>query len=242
MKFTGIIPARWSSTRFPGKPLVNIGGKSMIQRVYEQAMQCRSLQHVIIATDDERIAEEAKKFSGRVVMTSTQHQSGTARCAEVLSKMENEVDVVINIQGDEPFIHPEQIELLCKQFSIHPHIQIVTLIKTITDLADIQNPNCVKVVKDKINDALYFSRAAIPHLRDGLNTATFYKHVGIYAYNSNILKHIVTLPEGKLEQAENLEQLRWLENGIKISTVETAFENISVDTPDDLEKIKQMYV
>ncbi len=241
MNLVGIIPARFASTRFPGKPLVDIRGKSMIQRVFEQAKKTKSLTEVYVATDDQRIYDHVKSFGGNVIMTSALHRTGTERCREVMTKLQTEnvlADVAINIQGDEPFIHPEQIDLLASCFS-NPDIHIATLIKKIKHADELANPNTIKVVVNKLNHALYFSRAAIPYLRDKyhetwINFHTYYKHIGIYAYRAGTLKNITALPQGSLEAAESLEQLRWLENGYVIHTVETEFESHSVDVPEDL--------
>jgi 3-deoxy-manno-octulosonate cytidylyltransferase (CMP-KDO synthetase) len=236
MNIIGIIPARYASTRFPGKPLIDIAGKSMIQRVYEQCMKAESLSEVIVATDDERIAEHVRGFGGKVMMTSADHQSGTDRCAEVVLKYEGLCDAVINIQGDEPFINPEQIDSLATAFN-ELHTQIATLIKPLKDEADIKNPNVVKVVMDKHHEAIYFSRSAIPYRRSPDATIVYNKHIGIYGYRKEVLHEITQLPMGLLEQAENLEQLRWIENGYKISLKETDQENIAIDTPEDLKKV-----
>lgn len=243
MRFAGIIPARYASTRFPGKPLVNIHGKTMIQRVYEQASKV--LEYVCVATDDPRIEEEVKRFNGNVMMTSANHQSGTDRCAEAVESFSRSVnvqfDVVINIQGDEPFIQPVQIQKLMGCFS-NPATQIATLVKPIHTTEDVLNPNCVKVVFAKDHKALYFSRSAIPFIRGKETSAwasnhSFFKHLGIYAYRTDVLNEITHLPQSSLELAESLEQLRWLENGYHIAVEETEFETISIDTPDDLKKI-----
>jgi 3-deoxy-manno-octulosonate cytidylyltransferase (CMP-KDO synthetase) len=244
LKFAGIIPARYASTRFPGKPLVMIHGKTMIQRVYNQVSEV--LGHVCVATDDVRIEEEVKRFNGKVIMTSPNHQSGTDRCAEAIEafclQAGETFDVVINIQGDEPFIQPVQIEKLIKCFD-NPETQIATLVKPISFIEDIFNPNCVKVVFDRNHRALYFSRSPIPYIRGKENSLwnvhhQFFKHLGIYAYRTDVLKEITHLQQSPLELAESLEQLRWLENGYRIMVEETAFETISIDTPEDMEKIK----
>ncbi len=243
LKFSGIIPARYASTRFPGKPLVMINGKTMIHRVYIQASKV--LEHVCVATDDHRIEEEVLRFGGRVIMTSSEHQSGTDRCAEaidILQKESNTIfDVVLNIQGDEPFIQPAQLEKLMNCFE-NPETQIATLVKPIHANDDVFNPNCVKVVIDKDYRALYFSRSPIPYIRNKDNSEwsahhTYFKHLGIYAYRTEVLKEITRLPQSSLELAESLEQLRWLENGYRIIAERTEFESISVDTPDDLNKL-----
>lgn len=237
--FIGIIPARYASTRFPGKPLVMIGGMSMLQRVYEQALKTKNLKRVIVATDDERIAEHVKSFGGEVMVTSPLHQSGTDRCAEVISKLDTAFDIAVNIQGDEPYIQPEQIDLLCSCFKIAA-TEIATLIKSTTNMDEIINPNVVKAVVSKSQRALYFSRSPIPFNRNKKQDVAYYKHVGIYAYRVAVLKLLAALPESLLEQAESLEQLRWLENGFHIQTALTNFETIAIDTPEDLERLKKV--
>ena len=242
MKILGIIPARFGSTRFPGKPLVDIDGKTMIQRVYEQAKNCSALTDVIVATDDERIFNEVIRFGGKVVMTSTLHQSGTDRCAEVVNKLTEKYDVIINIQGDEPFIDPKQITQLCNCF-LDEKTQIATLTKSITDQADLFNENKVKVTFNTNYFAIYFSRNAIPFFRgetheNWLKKHNYFKHIGIYGYKIEILKEIALLKPSKLELAEGLEQLRWIENGYNIKIAETGLEAISIDTPEDVAKLK----
>ena len=239
MSILGIIPARFASTRFPGKPLVEIGGKSMIRRVYEQAQKA-NLQKVVVATDDTRILEHVQSFGGHAVITSESHESGTDRCFEAYRKNDEEFQFVINIQGDEPFIQPEQINLLADLLQDNS-VQLATLIKKIHTTEELNNPNLPKVVTDLHGQALLFSRQTIPFLRnvpphDWLLHHTFYKHIGIYGYRTDILEQITQLPVGKLEKAESLEQLRWLENGYKIRTAITEIENLGIDTPDDLEK------
>ena len=243
MKILAVIPARYASTRFPGKPLTIIQGKSMIQRVYEQAQKCKALNAVVVATDDLRIEQAVKQFNGRVVMTSGTHQSGTERCAEVAADIEDDFDVVINVQGDEPFIQPGQIALLANCF-MQETTDIATLVKRITAASELSNPNTVKVVLDEKRKALYFSRSAIPYQRNipveqWLNSGMYYKHIGIYGYRKNALEEIVKLPPNELEQAESLEQLRWLANGYRIQTAITELETISVDTPEDLIRVNQ---
>lgn len=235
MNIIGIIPARYASTRFPGKPLVDIAGKSMIQRVYEQCLKAKSLSDVLVATDDERIVAHVKGFGGKVLLTATEHQSGTDRCAEAVSKYKGLCNVVINIQGDEPFINPKQIELVVSAF-LDANTQIASLIKPITSEEEIRNPNVVKAIKNSHNNAIYFSRNAIPYRRNPEANITYYKHVGIYGYTVQTLKQITVLPVGLLENAENLEQLRWIENNINIKLLETDLETIAIDTPDDLAK------
>jgi 3-deoxy-manno-octulosonate cytidylyltransferase (CMP-KDO synthetase) len=235
----GVIPARYASTRFPGKPLIDIGGKSMIQRVYEQCKKTSVLSDVIVATDDDRIAEHVLSFGGKVIMTADTHQSGTDRCAEVISTYKGKCDAVINIQGDEPFIDPKQIELLASAFN-EESTQIVTLIKKIKSEEEVRNPNVVKAIANKNNQAIYFSRSPIPYRRNPGVDITYFKHVGIYGYRKQVLAEITQLPMGKLEQAESLEQLRWVENGYSIVLKETDLETIAIDTPDDLDKVLKM--
>ncbi|ALL05357.1 3-deoxy-manno-octulosonate cytidylyltransferase [Pedobacter sp. PACM 27299] len=240
MKVLGVIPARFASTRFPGKPLVDIQGKSMIRRVYEQALKAKGLDHVVVATDDERIAEELKSFGGEYIMTGTQHQSGTDRCAEVARQLPG-FEVLLNIQGDEPFIDPAQIDLLVSCFA-DPNVQLATLIKEIHTETELFNHNLPKVVLNARKEAVYFSRQTIPYLRNAekenwLQAHLFYKHIGIYGYTASVLQEITALPPSSLEIAESLEQLRWIENGYAIQTRVTDIETIAIDTPDDLKKI-----
>jgi 3-deoxy-manno-octulosonate cytidylyltransferase (CMP-KDO synthetase) len=237
----GIIPARYASTRFPGKPLVDIKGKSMINRVYAQAKKSTSLSSVIVATDDERIFNHVTDFGGEVCMTSSDHPSGTDRCAEVISKMNLTYDAVVNIQGDEPFIDPGQIDLVSKCFD-DARTQLATLIKRVSSPEVLFNPNSPKVIINAENFAIYFSRHPIPFLRgveqnEWLNSHTYYQHIGIYGYSINALQEITKLPPSTLEKAESLEQLRWIENGYAIKTAITTFETLAIDTPADLENI-----
>jgi 3-deoxy-manno-octulosonate cytidylyltransferase (CMP-KDO synthetase) len=239
MKFIGIIPARYQSTRFPGKPLVMIHGKTMIQRVYEQAHA--ALGQVWVATDDAQIYESVVAFGGNCVYTSPNHTSGTDRCAEAARQISGiiDFDVVINIQGDEPFIRPEQILKLKGCFS--GKTEIATLVRKITDVSEIDDPNKPKVVINRHSEALYFSRSAIPYVRgisgEGrLAHATFWAHIGIYGFMADVLQEITSLGPGRLEVAESLEQLRWLENGYKIKVAETGYQSFGIDTPDDLER------
>jgi 3-deoxy-manno-octulosonate cytidylyltransferase (CMP-KDO synthetase) len=243
MKILGIIPARYASTRFPGKPLVHIDGKSMIRRVYEQASQSTSLSKIVVATDHFAVFENVKEFGGEVVMTSDTHLSGTDRCWEAFGKAGSGFDYIVNIQGDEPFIKPEQIDLLCSVLQ-NKEIEIATLIKKIEDEETLFNPNTPKVIFNKYSEAIYFSRQTIPFVRGSvkeswLGNGSFYKHIGIYAYRSDILKKITLLSPSDLEIRESLEQLRWLENGFKIKVVVTEFDSAGIDTPEDLEKIKR---
>ncbi|MES2809552.1 MAG: 3-deoxy-manno-octulosonate cytidylyltransferase [Bacteroidota bacterium] len=240
MKILGIIPARYASSRFPGKPLVDIGGKSMIQRVYEQAKKCYDLTDVVVATDDERIFEHVKAFGGMAVMTGDQHQSGTDRCAEV-ALAHPEFDVVINIQGDEPYIDPIQISTLAGCFN-SPEVQLATLVKRVKTVEELHNANTPKVIVNTLSEAAYFSRSAIPHIRgeqpeNWLEFYPFFKHIGIYGYRADVLQQITKLPISPLEKAESLEQLRWIENGYRIKVAETELETYAVDTPEDLDKL-----
>lgn len=246
MNILAIIPARYQSTRFPGKPLVDIHGKSMVQRTYEQALKASSLSKVVVATDDERIFEHVKGFGGNVVMTSSNHPSGSDRCNEALEIVHQQnksviFDVVINVQGDEPYIKPEQINLVADCFK-NPETQIATLVKKIDSIEALFSAGIAKVLLNKNSEAICFSRQAIPHIRqvaeaDWLNHHTFYKHIGIYGYRADILKKITQLPPSALENAEALEQMRWIENGYKIKVAETEFDSQAVDTPDDLKKL-----
>jgi len=244
MKVIGIIPARYASSRFPGKPLVDIGGKSMIQRVYEQVKNTSCLHEVIVATDDDRIAEHVKSFAGNVILTASSHQSGTDRCAEVIAKVSG-FDIVINIQGDEPFINPLQIELLASCFD-KEETQIATLVKKIHTEDELFNVNIPKVVRNIAGQAIYFSRQTIPYLRgieqkNWLSKHSYFKHIGIYGYRTDVLKELTQLPISILEETEALEQLRWIEHGYTIQTAETEHETIAVDTQEDLERIIQTY-
>jgi len=240
MKVLGIIPARYASSRFPGKPLVDIAGKSMIQRVYEQAKKCSLLSDVIVATDDGRIFEHVIEFGGVCAMTAD-HQSGTDRCAEVAGKHQK-YDIIINIQGDEPYIEPEQIARLINCFTT-PDVQIATLIKRIKTAEELHNYSSPKVVVNKLDEAVYFSRSALPHIRgeepkNWLDFYPYFKHIGIYGYRADVLQQITKLPVSALEKAEGLEQLRWIENGYRIKVAETELETYAIDTPADLELLK----
>jgi len=243
MKFLGIIPARYASTRFPGKPLVDIGGKSMIQRVYEQVAPC--LDDVWVATDDERIFKAVEDFGGKAIMTSDKHPSGTDRCLEASQKIGGDYEVVINIQGDEPFIQADQIEALKACFEI-PGTNLATMVKPFTIEDGVEalfQTNSPKVVLNLKGEAMYFSRSVVPFLRgvpqnEWLEKGCFYKHVGIYAYRRETLTEIAALPQSPMELAESLEQLRWLENGYRIQTAITQIENLAVDTPEDLDRIR----
>ena len=245
MNILGIIPARYSSSRFPGKPLAMIGEKSMICRVYEQALKCKSLSGVIIATDHKAIEDHVREFGGNVMMTSPDHSSGTERCREVLERLtivqKDFYDGVINIQGDEPFIDPIQIGEVAECLS-RPGVQIATLVKKFVSNEESDNPNVVKVVFDNQFRALYFSRSPIPYFRgngigDFPDQQVCFKHIGIYGYRVSILFKLCELPVSPLEKAESLEQLRWLENGYPVHVRETELETMAIDTPSDLLKI-----
>lgn len=241
MKILGIIPARFASTRFPGKPLVDIAGKSMIQRVYEQAKKCIHLTEVIVATDDTRIYDHVLNFGGAAIMTSANHQSGTDRCAEV-ALQHPQYNVIINIQGDEPYIDPEQISKLAACFN-NTDTQLATLVKKIQNEQELFNVNSPKVVINKLSEAVYFSRSPLPHIRgqeqqNWLSYFTYFKHIGIYGYRADVLQEVTKLPVSSLEKAESLEQLRWIENGYQIKVAETALETYAIDTPEDLANLK----
>jgi 3-deoxy-manno-octulosonate cytidylyltransferase (CMP-KDO synthetase) len=237
-KILGVIPARFSSSRFPGKVLASIASRPMLQHVYERASQARYLSSIIIATDDERIFQVARSFGARVRMTRPDHPSGTDRVAEVASA-EN-CDIVVNIQGDEPLIDPSAIDAAILPMAHDSEIQMATLKKRIEDSSEVANPNVVKVVTDLAGDAIYFSRHTIPYDRDGAGVPVF-KHIGLYLYRRDFLLAYPTLPVGPLEQAERLEQLRALENGFKIRVVETDYESLGVDTPQDLERVTNLF-
>lgn len=253
MNYIGIIPARYASSRFPGKALVDINGKTMVHRVYEQAQKAVSLSRVIVATDDERIVEHVKGFGGEVVMTSPDHQSGTDRCQEVIQLItqqydEQVIDYIVNIQGDEPFIRPRQIDLLTSV--LDGKTELATLAKRIAEPASLFDPNVVKVVLSSYgqpaqHEALYFSRQPIPYQRnhvpeDWVKHHVYYRHIGLYAYRADVLAEITQLKPSTLERAELLEQLRWLENGYRIRVIETELDSHGIDTPGDLEKVKEM--
>lgn len=246
-KTIGIIPARYASVRFPGKPLVDIAGKSMVQRVYTQASAVPDFAAVYVATDDRRIFAAVENFGGKAIMTSAAHRSGTDRCAEVLQILNDpDIEIVVNIQGDEPFIDPSQIQQVIEVIQGENTatgsvpLPLATLAKRITEPAELFNANTVKVVFDDNLNALYFSRNPVPFVRgkakkDWLTEHLFFKHIGIYAYRADILQKITQLPAGRLEKAESLEQLRWLENGLDIRVGITEIESRGIDTPEDLE-------
>lgn len=241
MKIAAIIPARYASTRFPGKPLAMMDGKPMIQRVYEQVRKV--LEDVYVATDDVRIFDVVAGFGGKAVMTSAHHRSGTDRCREAVDRIGKPFDVILNIQGDEPFIHPSQITLLTDCFA-SADTELATLVKPFTEDDDREalfNPSSPKVVVNKKGEAIYFSRSVIPYIRDvqhseWLGRHRFYRHIGIYGYRTDILQQITQLPPSDLEKAESLEQLRWIENGYRIKVAVTEHETIGIDTPEDLQK------
>lgn len=241
MSCYGIIPARYASTRFPGKPLALINDKPMVQWVYEQSSKAH-LDKVCIATEDERIINTCKIFKALAIMTGKYHVSGTDRCGEAAQILNlTDQDIVINIQGDEPFIRPDEINILIDLFQ-NPEVEIATLITKMTHQEDIMNPNKVKVVKNIKGQALYFSRFPIPYIRqEKKESPCFYKHIGLYAYRYKTLKELICLQPSSLELAESLEQLRWLENGFKIYTACCDYESIAIDTPEDLEKAKDFF-
>lgn len=240
-KIVGIIPARFASSRFPGKPLADIAGKSMIERVYTQARKASSLMDVIVATDDISIEQKVKSFNGNVCLTSPEHPSGTDRCAEVVERLGIACDAIINIQGDEPFIDPRQIDLLSSCFE-DPRTDLATLIKKIEAREVLFNPNSPKVIIDRDQFAIYFSRHPIPFVRNApqdlwLEKHDFFQHIGIYGYRIHVLREITGLAPSALERAESLEQLRWLEHGYRIKTAITPFETVAIDTPEDLHRL-----
>ncbi len=241
MKFIAVIPARYASTRFPGKPLAILGGKTVIQRVYEQAVSV--LPEAFVATDDERIFRTVEEFGGKAVMTRADHKSGTDRIEEACVKTGTDADVVINIQGDEPFVQPSQIETLMHLFD-DAETQIGTLGKPFESMEAVKNPNSPKIVSDRRGFALYFSRSIIPYIRNAqgenwLSQFPFLKHLGLYAYRREVLHEITRLPQSPLELAESLEQLRWLENGYRIRVGLTDVETVGIDTPEDLQRAEE---
>ena len=241
MKFIGIIPARYASTRFPGKPLALLGGKPVIQHVYEKVAAV--LEAAYVATDDERIYDVVKSFGGQVVMTRTDHKSGTDRIEEAIEKIGGEWDVVVNVQGDEPFVAKSQLDTICHCFD-DPTTQIATLGKPFESMEAEQNPNSPKIVVDNMGFAMYFSRSVIPYVRgkeksSWLTHYPFLKHLGIYAYRKDVLRQVTQLPQSSLEIAESLEQLRWLQNGFKIKVGTTDVETVGIDTPQDLERAEE---
>ena len=242
-KIIGIIPARYASTRFPGKPLADLGGQSMIERVYKQVKKAKSLHKVVVATEHELIYNHVKSFGGDVCMTSENHPSGTDRCYEALLLEKETYDYAINIQGDEPFIQSDQIDLLASY--LDGQTELATLIKKIDTYEQLNSASEVKVTFNTQNEALYFSRAIIPFIQkidssQWLSHYEFYKHVGMYAYRTDILRAITKLELSALEKVESLEQLRWLENGFKIKVAKTTVETMCVDTPEELEIAKKI--
>jgi len=236
-KVIAVIPARYASTRLEGKPLADICGQSMIERVYERAIAARSVNSVLVATDDRRICDAVARFGGNAVMTSASHSSGTDRIAEAVSGME--ADIIVNVQGDEPLLAPEAIDAAVAPLLADAHLQLATLKTLITGEEDYHNPNVVKVTTDKDGFALYFSRSAIPYVRAGFGRGgRVYKHIGLYVYRRSFLSTFSKLPPSMLEEAESLEQLRAVENGFRIKVVETSYNPISVDTPEDLERVR----
>jgi 3-deoxy-manno-octulosonate cytidylyltransferase (CMP-KDO synthetase) len=238
-KILGVIPARFASSRFPGKVLARVDSRTMLEHVYERVSMARYLGSVIIATDDERIADEARRFGGRVQMTRADHPSGTDRVAEVASAHED-AELVVNVQADEPLIDPAAIDAAILPLLEEPAIPMGTLKKRIEDPREIADPNVVKVVTDRFENALYFSRSTIPYPRDS-GSFTHFKHLGIYVYRRDFLLRYPDLRQGPLEQVERLEQLRALENGFRIRVVETEYESLGVDTPEDLERVRLLF-
>lgn len=238
MKIIGVIPARFESSRFPGKPLIDLKGKTMIQRVYEGAKRSKLLSDVIVATDDQRVYDEVKRFGGNVQMTSENHTTGTDRCGEVVENID--CDIVINIQGDEPLVDSRQLDQVCEAFK-EENVQIVTLgIKNVSE-EDLQNKNRIKIVCDSNNDALYFSRSSIPNQENAKESVAigypFLRHIGLYAYRTNVLSKLVNLEPTTLEKIESLEQLRWLYHGYKIRVVQTDIETPNIDVPEDVSAV-----
>lgn len=235
MRIIGVIPARFESSRFPGKPLIDLKGKSMIQRVYEGASKASGLDKVIVATDDQRIYDHVKGFGGDVAMTNASHQTGTDRCGEVA--LDVDADVIINIQGDEPLVDYRQLDQLCEIFN-DTTVDIATLgICIPKDSEELSDPNRIKIVVDKNMDALYFSRSAIPFVRDHDVTYPFLRHIGLYAYRKSVLMDLIKMTPTDLEKVESLEQLRWLYNGYSIRVVETDIETPNIDTPEDVKRV-----
>ena len=239
MKVLGIIPARFASSRFPGKPLIDLKGKTMIQRVYEGAAKSSSLTQIIVATDDQRIVDEVLRFGGNVCLTNESHQSGTDRCAEV-ARLYPGFDVVINIQGDEPLVNPKQLDQLLNAFK-NPTVNIATLGIPTNDEADLMNPNRIKIVLDHQENALYFSRSCVPNTfhfnGEFLSNYPFLRHIGLYAYRANTLAQLCQLTPTALEKMESLEQLRWMYHGFPIKVVQTDIETPNIDTPEDVENV-----
>lgn len=242
MRILGVIPARYGSSRFPGKPLIDLKGKTMIQRVYEGARKSAMLTELVVATDDQRIFDEVLHFGGKVVMTAAEHQTGTDRCAEVIRQLDDDFDVVINIQGDEPLVDPRQLDSLLTVFE-DASVDIATLASRAITLEEVVNPNRIKLVVDHEQKALYFSRSPIPNFANAkgepLKVYPYLRHIGLYAYRSEVLSRISQLAPTALEQVESLEQLRWLYHGYAIRVVETTIETPNIDVPEDVEKVLQ---
>ena len=240
MRILGIIPARYGSSRFPGKPLIDLKGKTMIQRVYEGASKSSLLTEIFVATDDERIVSSVEEVGGKAMMTSDSHTTGTDRCAEVVSKLNEQFDVVINIQGDEPLVDARQLDQLLQAFE-NPDVQIATLASRKITAEDLANPNRIKLVVDKNNKALYFSRSPIPNAVNAkgnpLEEYPYLRHIGLYAYRTSVLQEITQLSITQLEKIESLEQLRWLYNGYSIHVIETEIETPNIDSPEDVESV-----
>lgn len=238
MRAVGIIPARYASTRFPGKPLIDLKGKSMIQRVYENAAKAKRLHEIIVATDDERIFEHVHSFGGKVMMTAAHHASGTERCGEIASTIQ--ADIIINIQGDEPLVNPNQLDSLIEIFD-DQSVKIATLGSRNIAKEDLDNPNRIKIILDAKSNALYFSRSNIPNAyhfkNDAFSFYPFLKHIGLYAFSRETLLELISLEPSKLEEVESLEQLRWLYYGYSIKVVETTIETPNIDVPEDVEKV-----
>ena len=245
MKVLGIIPARFNSSRFPGKPLATIGGKPMIIHVLERASLCKEISRLIVATDNPIIMDTVIKHGYEAMLTAESHPSGTDRCAEILSKIEDEPDICINIQGDEPFLDPDQLSALISCFK-NSDCQISTLKHRINNQEELFSPDAVKVITDKNGKALYFSRSPLPYLRDQneeswLSKQDYYRHIGLYGFKAEILKKVSKIEESSLEKAEKLEQLRWMENGFSVFVATSDKPNIAVDTPHDLKKAENYY-
>ncbi len=237
-KKLAVIPARFASTRFPGKPLIDLLGKSMIQHVYERVIASNLFNEVVVATDDERIFNHVQGFGGKVLMTAAEHQTGTDRCGEVVEQFP-EMDIVVNIQGDEPLVSKQQLAQLLSAFE-DEKVEIATLGINTKDREEIEDANRIKLVRKMNGDALYFSRTPIPFERNSLEEFSFIRHIGIYAFKSNILKQLIQLPQSSLEQIESLEQLRWMDFGFNIRVMLTDIETPNIDVPSDVEKVLEM--
>jgi 3-deoxy-manno-octulosonate cytidylyltransferase (CMP-KDO synthetase) len=238
MKVLIVIPARYGSTRFPGKPLAMLGSRSLIQRVFDQVRKSPLPDRIVVATDDERILQHVKSFGAEAMISSAMHPSGTHRCEEILSQLESHgyhPDILINVQGDEPLFNPDDIGLLCSAFPDSDSPGIATLKHLMSNPDEIQNPSVVKVACNIHGNALYFSRASIPYQRDPEQNNLYYRHLGVYAFRPAVLHELVKLPASQLELAENLEQLRWLEHGYAIRVLETAHSGIGIDNPSDID-------